>query len=147
MPAHPTLPESDAHQIVAWILSLAGNKPQAKSLPPSGTITPPHDMEPNTALVISATYTDNGGNNIKALTASNALALPSSHVTFMRSIFPRKSFVFADERRASYCCFPGISFNGPNPLLIYFAPGTRTLVLRELISTPATVRRKFSHSR
>lgn len=82
MPAHPTLPESDVHQIVSWILSLAGDKKAANSLPVSGTITPPKDLEPNTALVISATYTDKGGNNIKALTASNALALPSSYVSF-----------------------------------------------------------------
>lgn len=82
MPAHANLPESDAHQIVSWILSLAGKQTVAKSLPVSGTITPPRDLEPNTALVLSATYTDKGGNNIKALTASNALALPSSHLTF-----------------------------------------------------------------
>lgn len=82
MPAHPTLPESDAHQIVSWILSLAGNNTAKKSLPVSGTITPPRDLEPNTALVISATYTDKGGNNIKALTASNSLVLTGSHVTF-----------------------------------------------------------------
>jgi cytochrome c551/c552 len=82
MPAHATLPESDAHQIASWILSLAGNQTMAKSLPVAGTITPARDLEPNTALVLSATYTDKGGNNIKALTASNALALPSSHLTF-----------------------------------------------------------------
>ena len=82
MPAHPTLPESDAHQIVSWIMSLTGENNAAKSLPVSGTITPPMDLKPNTALVISATYTDKGGNNIKALTASNALALPSGHITF-----------------------------------------------------------------
>lgn len=82
MPAHPTLPESDAHQIVSWILSLAGDKVAAKSMPVSGTITPPRNLQPNTALVLSATYTDKGGNNIKALTASNALALPGSHITF-----------------------------------------------------------------
>ena len=81
MPAHPTLPESDAHQIVSWIMSLGSDSKVAKSLSPSGTITPPRDLEPNTALVISATYTDKGGNNIKALTASNSLALPSSHIT------------------------------------------------------------------
>jgi len=82
MPAHATLPESDAHQIVSWILSLAGDKTAAKSLPISGTITPPRELEANTALVVSATYTDKGGNNIKALTASNSLALPGSYVTF-----------------------------------------------------------------
>lgn len=82
MPAHPTLPESDAHQIVSWILSLVGEKVETRSLPVSGTITPPRDLQPNTALVLSATYTDKGGNNIKALTASNALVLPGSHMTF-----------------------------------------------------------------
>lgn len=82
MPAHPTLPESDAHQIVSWILSLAGDKNVEKSLPVAGTITPPRNLEPNTALVLSATYTDKGGNNIKALTSSNSLVLPGSFVTF-----------------------------------------------------------------
>ena len=82
MPAHPTLPESDAHQIVSWILSLAGNGNVEKSLPVAGTITPPRDLEPNTALVLSATYTDKGGNNIKALTSSNSLALHGSNVSF-----------------------------------------------------------------
>ncbi len=82
MPAHPTLPESDAHKIVGWILSLAGKGSVAKSLPASGTITPPRDLEANTALVLSATYTDKGGNNIKALTASNSLALPGSNLEF-----------------------------------------------------------------
>lgn len=80
MPAHPTLPDSDVHQIVSWILSLAGNTSPQKSLPPSGTIVPPKDLEPNTALVLSATYTDKGGNNVKALTGSNRLILPGSHV-------------------------------------------------------------------
>ena len=82
MPAHPTLPESDAHQIVSWILSLAGENTAQKSLPVSGTITPPRDLEANTAMVISATYTDKGTNNTKALTASNSLPLPGSHITF-----------------------------------------------------------------
>lgn len=82
MPAHPTLPESDAHQIVSWILSLAGSANVEKSLPVSGTITPPRDLEGNPTLVLSATYTDKGGNNIKALTASNSLAVPGSSLTF-----------------------------------------------------------------
>jgi glucose/arabinose dehydrogenase/cytochrome c551/c552 len=81
MPAHPTLPESDAHQIVSWILSLSGNKAVAKSLPAAGTVTAKTGLEPNTALVLSATYTDKGGNNIKALTASNSLALRPSFLT------------------------------------------------------------------
>ena len=82
MPAHPTLPESDAHQIVSWILSLAGDTKVQKSLPVSGIITPPRDLDANTALVLSATYTDKGGNNIKALTASNSLVRPGSYISF-----------------------------------------------------------------
>lgn len=85
MPGHPTMPESDAHQIVSWILSLAGENTAEKSLPPSGTITPPRDLDPGTVMVLSATYTDKGGNNIKALTGSNALVIPSSYVTFSGS--------------------------------------------------------------
>lgn len=103
MPAHPTLPESDAHQIVSWILSLAGDGNVEKSLPPTGTITPPRDLKPNTALVISATYTDKGGNNIKALTSSNALALPSSYITF--------------SGRESVSGFRNFNFNNSNILL------------------------------
>jgi cytochrome c len=82
MPAHPTLPESDIHQIVGWILSLGDKSAVKKSLPVSGRITPPADQNPNTDLVLSATYTDRGGNNIKALTASTAVALPSSKISF-----------------------------------------------------------------
>ena len=82
MPAHPTLPESDVHQIVSWILSLGGETNVQKSLPASGTITPPRDLEPDMTLVLSATYTDKGGNNVKALTASNALAIQDSHISF-----------------------------------------------------------------
>jgi glucose/arabinose dehydrogenase/type 1 glutamine amidotransferase/cytochrome c551/c552 len=82
MPAHPTLPESDIHQIVSWILSLTSDAKAQKSLPMSGTITPPKDLKPNTAMVISATYTDKGGNNIKALTSSNSLVLPGSFISF-----------------------------------------------------------------
>ncbi len=80
MPAHPNLPEADAHSIVSWILSLGKEQTATQSLPPSGTITPPRDVAPNTYLVISATYTDKGGNNVKALTSSNSLALPGSSV-------------------------------------------------------------------
>lgn len=83
MPAHPTLPESDIHQIVSWILSLGNKSAVEKSLPVSGAITPPENQKPNTALVLSATYTDKGGNNIKALTASSTVALPNSQVSFI----------------------------------------------------------------
>lgn len=80
MPAHPTLPENDAHQIVSWIMSLGNGAPVAKSLPPTGSITPPSDLAADAALVLSATYTDKGGNNVKALTGTNALVVAGSQI-------------------------------------------------------------------
>ena len=83
MPAHPTLPVGDAQQIVTWILSLSADKGQIKkSLPPSGAITPDANPKPNAVLVLSASYTDKGGPNIKPLTGRNTLLLNSSNVSF-----------------------------------------------------------------
>ncbi|WP_018616059.1 ThuA domain-containing protein [Segetibacter koreensis] len=82
MPAHPTLSQSDATQLVTWILSLGNKAAVKKSLPQSGTITPLANQKPNAVLVLSASYTDKGGNNIKALTGSNSVALHSNTITF-----------------------------------------------------------------
>lgn len=82
MAAHPNLPQEDIHQIVTWILSLADNKPVKKSLPASGTIVPSADVKPNAVMVITASYTDKGGNNIKALTGTNNASLLSSTYLF-----------------------------------------------------------------
>ncbi|QEC66881.1 PKD domain-containing protein [Panacibacter ginsenosidivorans] len=82
MAAHPTIPQNDLQQIVTWILSLANKDAAKKSLPAEGTITPVANQKPNTVLVLSASYTDKGGNNIKALTGSNSIALAGSTVAF-----------------------------------------------------------------
>lgn len=82
MPAHPTLPQSSASQIVSWILSLGNKAAVKKSLPQTGTITPLANQKPNAALVLSASYTDRGGNNIKALTGNSSIALPGNTISF-----------------------------------------------------------------
>ncbi|MBS1597924.1 MAG: ThuA domain-containing protein [Bacteroidetes bacterium] len=82
MAAHPTLSESDVQQIVGWILSLGNKAAVKKSLPQSGVIIAEKNQKPDAALVISASYTDKGGNNIKALTGSNSIALRSNNVGF-----------------------------------------------------------------
>jgi len=82
MPAHPTLPASDANQIVTWILSLGNKEAVKKSLPQSGTITPAAGQKPNAVLVLSASYTDKGGSNIKALTGHTSVALSSNSISF-----------------------------------------------------------------
>jgi glucose/arabinose dehydrogenase/cytochrome c551/c552 len=82
MPAHATLAQGEVQQIVTWISSLANPSVVKKSLPPSGAVTPPADLKPNTALVLSASYTDKGGNNIKALTGGQQITLPGNKVAF-----------------------------------------------------------------
>lgn len=82
MAAHPTLSQSDLDQVIGWILSLANKEAVKKSLPQTGNITPAADQKPNAELVLSASYTDKGGNNIKALTGSSSTALHSNNVSF-----------------------------------------------------------------
>lgn len=82
MAAHPNLPQSDAQQIVQWVLSLSNQAAVKKSLPQTGSIVPPANTKPGVAMVLSASYTDEGGINIKALTGRSAAALQSSAVTF-----------------------------------------------------------------
>jgi cytochrome c len=82
MAAHPALPQNDIGQMVTWILSLGDKAVVKKSLPQSGTIIPDAAQKPGSSLVLSASYTDKGGNNIKALTGSNSLALHGGTMNF-----------------------------------------------------------------
>lgn len=82
MAAHPSISQNDLDQIIQWILSLANPAPLKKSLPQTGSITPPAGTKPTSTMVISASYTDKGGNNIKPLTGKGELALRSSAVSF-----------------------------------------------------------------
>jgi glucose/arabinose dehydrogenase/cytochrome c551/c552/type 1 glutamine amidotransferase len=82
MAAHPNLSQGDAQQIISWIMSLSNKAAIKKSLPASGTIVPLANQKPTSVMVLSASYTDKGGNNIKALTGSNAVSLKSNTVSF-----------------------------------------------------------------
>lgn len=82
MSAHPSLSESDVNSIVTWILSLGNQAAVKRSLPPVGAITVPADVKPGSAMVITASYTDKGGNNIKALTGKTSTSLRSNTVSF-----------------------------------------------------------------
>ena len=82
MAAHPTLSQEDAGQIVSWVLSLSNPAAVKKSLPATGSVVVPADVKPNSTMVISASYTDKGGNNIKALTGSAAASLHSNTFGF-----------------------------------------------------------------
>ena len=78
MPANPDLKSADANALVTYILSLRNDaKP---TLPAKGSVDPTLGKQPSPtgALVISATYTDKGGENIKPLTGANSLVLTSN---------------------------------------------------------------------
>jgi cytochrome c len=82
MSAHPSMSGDDVNQIVTYILSLGNKVAMKKSLPQTGSIVPPANELPNTAMVILASYTDKGGNNIKALTGKTMVSLRSNSVYF-----------------------------------------------------------------
>jgi cytochrome c len=84
MAAHPNLKVDDAKQIVTWILSLANDIKKEKSLPANGAVnaTLNKPVKNNGLLYISASYTDQGGTNIKPLSGSNSVALRNNKVTF-----------------------------------------------------------------
>lgn len=82
MAAHPKLSQEDANQIVTWVLSLANTGAVKKSLPAAGAITAAPNTRPGFNMVINASYTDKGGNNIKPLTGSNALVVRNSSLNF-----------------------------------------------------------------
>jgi len=110
MAAHPDLKESDAKQIISWILSLDNENKKVKSLPANGAInaTLNKPAKSNGVLYISADYTDNGGNNIKPLMGSNTVALYNSQVTFSK-VHNMKSFSKADYNGTAYMILPGNS--------------------------------------
>ncbi len=90
MPAHPNVSESDARQMVSWVLSLSGDGQKQKSLPASGTVKSTLDKKPteNGVLVLSASYTDKGSSGIKPLlgTASVALRNPNLNMAAARNL-------------------------------------------------------------
>jgi hypothetical protein len=82
MAAHPNISESDLKQIIQYVIGLSSKSVSKPSLPASGTIVPPANAKPGTNLVLSASYTDKGGNNIKALTGRNSAALNAASISF-----------------------------------------------------------------
>lgn len=74
MPAHPNLTKEESKQIVVYIQSLASTAVKKKSLPAAGTVLP-NPVKGATVMVITASYTDHGGNNVKPLTGSKSVVL------------------------------------------------------------------------
>lgn len=78
MPANPDLKSADANALVTYILSLRSDAKPSLAAKGSLDATLGKSPSPTGALVISATYTDKGGENIKPLTGANSLVLTSN---------------------------------------------------------------------
>lgn len=80
MPAHADMSEQDALRIVAFIRSLSDQGETDETLPQSGTLDPTLGKEPleTGILVISASYTDEGGEEFRPLTGYTTAILQSS---------------------------------------------------------------------
>ena len=82
MAPHGTLSQNDLEQIVTWVLSLGKKETIKKSLPSAGSITAATNEKRNSVMVLTASYTDKGGNYSKALTGTNIFSLPSNNIQF-----------------------------------------------------------------
>jgi cytochrome c551/c552 len=80
MPANPDLKNSEVNALVTYILSL--RQETKPSLGAKGSLDPTlgNPASPTGSLVISATYTDKGGANIKPLTGSSSLVLSPNSI-------------------------------------------------------------------
>ncbi|MBN3584148.1 ThuA domain-containing protein [Algoriphagus aestuarii] len=80
MPANPDLKDSELSALVAYILSL--DQVSTPSLPASGSIDPTLGKKavPNGVLMLNASYTDQGGENIKPLTGTSTLLLKGNTI-------------------------------------------------------------------
>ncbi|NBP29919.1 MAG: PKD domain-containing protein, partial [Flavobacteriia bacterium] len=80
MPANPNLKNSELNALVTYILSL--RQESKPSLGAKGSLDPTlgKPATPTGSLVISASYTDKGGVNIKPLTGSSSLVLGPNSV-------------------------------------------------------------------
>jgi cytochrome c len=84
MPANPDMKEADADKIVTWILSLSGDQQGNQSLPAVGALEPTvgKPLSANGVFILSASYTDKGGENIKPLTGTQAVTLRNNSLDF-----------------------------------------------------------------
>jgi cytochrome c len=79
MAAHPQLSESDATEIIRYVLSI-GTTPVAKSLPVKGTYTVniPKGVPDQGAVILRASYTDKGANGMPSATSEQTTVLKSA---------------------------------------------------------------------
>ncbi|HEY3401757.1 MAG TPA: ThuA domain-containing protein [Ohtaekwangia sp.] len=100
MPAHGSMKEGEARQIITWIMSLNQTEKE-KSLPPYGILNASLDkpLIETGRLTISASYTDNGGSIGKSLTANDAITLRHHKMNFNGTTEIKEFTNFNENRR------------------------------------------------
>lgn len=106
MPGHPTMKEGDVKMIVTWVLSLANQGSKKASLPLAGQVkSTAEQTSKNQMLVLTASYTDVGGNGVGPLSGSNVVYLRSN--TFDLGHVPGTTgFTTKDSAGGRYLVFP-----------------------------------------
>ena len=120
MPANPDLKASEVNALVTYILSL--RQESKPSLAAKGSVEPTmgKPASPTGSLVISATYTDQGGENIKPLTGSSSLVLGPNSVnlaqagdftTYTKMVFDGRTLLNVPSQAGSFA-LPAIDLTG-----------------------------------
>ena len=105
MPAHASMPESDAQKIAQYVLSLGKSASSLPSLPAEGRIVPVTKPGENPVLVINASYTDAGSAGVKPLTATGTVNLRSNIIN-ARELIQRTRLNFKDSTATGLIGFP-----------------------------------------
>jgi cytochrome c len=106
MPANPDLSDDDARRIIGYILSLGATPTETPGLKPTGTIDPTvgKQLSDNGTFVLTASFTDRGGENIRPLTGTSSVRLRHPKVTM--------------DRAGNLNSFSTMVFNGMTMMLI-----------------------------
>jgi len=110
MPANPNLKEAEVRALVSYILSLDGVAAKP-SLPASGSVNPTQGKAPSPAgvMVMTASFTDAGGEGIKPLSGSTSVLLRNNSVDLGQ----------ASDLEG----FSAMAFGGQNLLMVPKEPG------------------------
>ncbi len=112
MPANPNLKEAEVRALVSYIFSLDGSAAEP-SLPQSGSVDPTQGKAatPTGVMVMTASFTDAGGEGIKPLSGSKSVTL-------------RNNFIDLGTASDLEGGYSAIAFNGQNLLVVPKEPAS-----------------------
>jgi cytochrome c len=126
MSAHPQLTQADAAEMVRYILLLADEEPVAASLPLQGQVTTNKHTGAGVegSYLLSATYTDQGGNGIKPFTSRYTVMLQHPRVAAVESAVQEGAAkgnyenykIIKFNKNEAYLLFPDLDLTGVSRL-------------------------------